>query len=169
MGGMVSSEVGVVRGQIFFQEGNSNTVWKDDRSGAGILLRVYRNYTGLSQDKSNGIGIVESYTGDGGILDQYTNEIPKQSWPWGRQGFGDVMRWGTYLPVSESVVCDGSHQRRRTKVLSLQKFRWSKSSDHQSAIDPKKGEARDSVYLPLQLRSLGSLYGASGRTKVFST
>lgn len=41
---------------------------------------------GLSHHRSNGVGIVESYLADGGILDQDTSEIPKQSWPRGNKG-----------------------------------------------------------------------------------
>lgn len=101
---MVSSEVRVVSGQIFFQEGNSNTVWKDDRSGAGRLLWVYRNYKGLSQDKRNGIGIVELYTG----RRKYSGPVHK----WNSQtelALGKTGLWGCnemgYLPASLWISC----------------------------------------------------------------
>lgn len=54
------------------------------KTGRGRLLYAYDG--GLSHHRSNGVGIVESYWGDRGILDQDTNEVPKRSWPWGNKG-----------------------------------------------------------------------------------
>ena len=56
------------------------------KTGKGRLLHACGNEGGLSHHRSNGAGIAESYLGDGGILDQDTNEVPKQSWPRGNKG-----------------------------------------------------------------------------------
>lgn len=88
-------------------------------------------------------------------MDQHTNEIPKQGWPRERPGFWDRMRWGTFLPISGSIVYNDRYQRRRKTKSSV------------SVTVPKKREDRDRVLLFPQLRSLGILHGASGSMWLF--
>lgn len=65
------------------------------------------------------------------------------------------MRWGAYLPVSGSIMCDGRHQRRGRTTARSPKVQ----SIRETA--PEQEEGRDGVHLLPQLGSLGSLHGGS--------
>lgn len=100
-----------------------NTKYKGPEAAAQLCSRnnIEANLAGVNNEKNDGHWGWRSQASALflGREDQYTNEIPKEGWPWGRQGFGDSMRWGTYLPMSGSIVYNDSGQRRRRTKSSI--------------------------------------------------
>lgn len=123
---------------MFFQEGNSNVVWRTAglTPTAGRPLGAHRHAEGLSQGRGGGGSTVESYPGTGAFWTSTQMRSPN------RAGLGEdgALGPGGGVPASppldqSCVVCDGSLRGGE------QKFCPSRGSDRQPAPAPKKCEA----------------------------